>query len=75
VTRKLSNCLCAFRAFQGLGVASRFDDGNLIEVKFGTATFLKFNVGTIMQVHLEILSNFKSSWIGRRANKWPYKTT
>jgi hypothetical protein len=28
-----------------LGVISRFDDGNLIS-KFGTATFVKFNVGT-----------------------------
>jgi hypothetical protein len=30
---------------RGLGVISRFDDGNLIS-KFGTATFVKFNVGT-----------------------------
>jgi hypothetical protein len=30
---------------EGLGVISRFDDGNLIS-KFGTATFVKFNVGT-----------------------------
>jgi hypothetical protein len=29
---------------EGLGVISRFDDGNLIS-KFGT-TFVKFNVGT-----------------------------
>jgi hypothetical protein len=29
---------------EGLGVISRFDDGNLS--KFGTATFVKFNVGT-----------------------------
>jgi hypothetical protein len=38
-------------------VLSRFDDGNLIS-KFGTATFVKFNVGTTMylQVHLKILS-------------------
>jgi hypothetical protein len=26
-----------------------------------------------LQVHLKILS-FKSFWIGRRANKWSYKT-
>jgi hypothetical protein len=30
---------------EGLGVISRFDDGNLIS-KFGTTTFVKFNVGT-----------------------------
>jgi hypothetical protein len=29
----------------GTCVISRFDDGNLIS-KFGTATFVKFNVGT-----------------------------
>jgi hypothetical protein len=41
---------------EGLGVISRFDDGNLIS-KFGTATFVKFNVGTThVQVHLKILS-------------------
>jgi hypothetical protein len=32
---------------EGLGVISRFDDGNLIS-KFGTATFVKFNVGTTL---------------------------
>jgi hypothetical protein len=42
---------------EGLGVISRFDDGNLIN-KFGTATFVKFNVGTT------ILSGYsKALWI------------
>jgi hypothetical protein len=40
---------------EGLGVISRFDDGNLIS-KFGTY-FVKFNVGTThVFPHLKILS-------------------
>jgi hypothetical protein len=58
---------------EGLGVISRFDDGNLIS-KFGTATFVKFNVGTTTCRTSEDTSGRKSL-IGRRANKWPYKTT
>jgi hypothetical protein len=57
-------------------VISRFDDGNLIS-KFGTATFVKFNVGTThvfastsedTEPALKLLD-----WT--QANKWPYKTT
>jgi hypothetical protein len=42
---------------EGLGVISRFDDGNLIS-KFGTATFVNSMLVLLMylQVHLKILS-------------------
>jgi hypothetical protein len=50
---------------EGLGVISRFDDGNLIS-KFGTTLLVKFNVGT---THVFASTSEdtepKSSWIGR----------
>jgi hypothetical protein len=60
---------------EGLGVISRFDDGNLIS-KFG-CYFVKFNVGTthvFASTSEDTEPALKALGLDR-ANKWPYKTT